>query len=188
MSRMLMPGQARAAGFDEPFEMLRACHERVQRMLALLGRLADHLAARWPQLPDDQAAQAAHDVLRYFDLAAPAHHEDEERHVLPVLQASDHADDRQLAQRLHADHQLMTTAWQQLRPGLQAISAGQWPDGAWPQVRAQWQAFEALYGPHIEAEETQAYQKAVQVLNAAAQQAMGTEMAARRGAAWRPLP
>jgi hypothetical protein len=32
-----------AASFEQPFEMLEACHERVQRMLALLARLREHL-------------------------------------------------------------------------------------------------------------------------------------------------
>ena len=73
-----------SAGFDQPFEMLSACHERVQRSLALLQRLQDHLASHGA---DPQARDAARDVMRYFDIAAPAHHEDEERHVLPVLRA-----------------------------------------------------------------------------------------------------
>ena len=30
------------AGFDAPFEMLGACHERVRRMLRLLARLQAH--------------------------------------------------------------------------------------------------------------------------------------------------
>ena len=38
-------------GFDEPFEMLVACHGRVERMLDLLERLAQHLL--------DQGADAA---------------------------------------------------------------------------------------------------------------------------------
>ena len=34
-----VPGwRAPGTGFDQPFEMLEACHERVQRMLALLAR------------------------------------------------------------------------------------------------------------------------------------------------------
>ena len=74
-----------AAGFDQPFEMLAACHERAARMLDLLARLLPHLAS---QGCDEQARQAARDVMRYFDLAGPAHHEDEERHVFPLLQAS----------------------------------------------------------------------------------------------------
>lgn len=184
MTRILMPGQAQAAGFDEPFEMLHACHERVQRMLGLLARLAEHLSARPHRLPDEQAAQAAQDVLRYFDLAAPAHHDDEERHVLPALLASGQPDAAALARRLHADHQQMTSAWQALRPGLQAIAACQWPAEPWAAVPARWQAFAGLYGPHIEAEESQAYRTARALLSPAQQQAMGQDMAARRGAHW----
>ncbi|MDY0108049.1 MAG: hemerythrin domain-containing protein, partial [Giesbergeria sp.] len=71
-----------AVGFDTPFEMLAACHERVLRSLALLQKLQDYLHGH----PcDDSARQAARDVLRYFDVAAPLHHEDEELHVFPPL-------------------------------------------------------------------------------------------------------
>ena len=73
-----------AAGFEQPFEMLVACHERVHRMLALLGRLREHLHGHGP---DTQAQQAARDVMRYFDQAAPLHHQDEELHVFPPLLA-----------------------------------------------------------------------------------------------------
>ena len=78
--RTLFPGPG--AGFEEPFEMLEACHQRVHRMLGLMQRLAAHLGETGA---DANAQQAARDVMRYFDLAAPAHHEDEERHVLPLL-------------------------------------------------------------------------------------------------------
>jgi hypothetical protein len=40
----LHPGPG--AGFDAPFEMLDACHQRVERMLVLLGRLSAHLGTR----------------------------------------------------------------------------------------------------------------------------------------------
>ena len=63
-----------AVGFEQPFEMLEACHERVQRSLALLGRIARHIDA---QGHDAQSRSAAVDVLRYFDIAGPHHHEDE---------------------------------------------------------------------------------------------------------------
>ena len=34
-----VPGhRSPSVGYEEPFEMLDACHERVQRMLSLLGR------------------------------------------------------------------------------------------------------------------------------------------------------
>ena len=92
----LFPGPG--AGFEEPFEMLEACHQRVHRMLGLMQRLAAHLGEKGA---DASAQQAARDVMRYFDLAAPAHHEDEERHVLPLLRRLGQS---ALADRLHADH------------------------------------------------------------------------------------
>jgi hypothetical protein len=39
-----MPGSLKpGTAFEQPFEMLVACHERVERMLALLARLLEHL-------------------------------------------------------------------------------------------------------------------------------------------------
>ena len=74
LHQITQPGQhAAGVGFEQPFEMLTACHERVHRMLRLLGKLREHLATRGH---DEQAAQAARDVMRYFDQAAPLHHED----------------------------------------------------------------------------------------------------------------
>lgn len=177
MSSRLTLHAAPAAGFDEPFEMLLGCHERVERMLGLLERLAAHLDA---QGGNDAARRAAQDVMRYFDLAGPAHHEDEERHVLPLLAAGPDAALRALAQRLHADHGAMTTQWQAVRADLAAIADGHGPaDDA---RAARWRAYAALYRDHVRAEEAQAFPAARAILDATAQAAMGCEMAARRGA------
>ncbi|MBL8341639.1 MAG: hemerythrin domain-containing protein [Rubrivivax sp.] len=179
---------APAAGFDQPFEMLDACHQRVRRSLALLQRLERHLGERGA---DEQARQAAGDVLRYFDLAAPAHHEDEERHVLPVLRRLGEVqgvagaagpDLRQLAQRLHADHQRMAAAWALARPPLQALAEGEpWPAGQAEAICAHWQAFGALYEDHLVAEDEVAFPAAAAQADAASRRAMGQEMATRRG-------
>ena len=62
------PGQHRAvASWEQPFDMLRACHDRVHRMLTLLGKLQAHVVVHGV---DAQANQAARDVMRYFDQAA----------------------------------------------------------------------------------------------------------------------
>lgn len=167
-----------AAGFDEPFEMLLACHERVQRMLALLLRLAGHLAA---QGADGPARQAARDVMRYFDLAGPAHHEDEERHLFPLLLARGDADTRALVHRLQQDHVAMGAQWQAVRADLVEIEAGHWPPAQAAAVLPRWQAYAALYAAHIEAEEGRAYPAARPLLPAPALRVMGQEMAQRRG-------
>ena len=169
---------APAAGFDQPFEMLAACHERAARMLDLLARLLPHLASHGC---DDQARQAARDVMRYFDLAGPAHHEDEERHVFPVLQASPDPAAQALVACLRQEHLAMSAQWPSVRGDLAGIEAGTWrQDEA---AAARWAGFAALYRRHIAAEEAEAYPRVQPLLAGPAQAAMGQEMARRRGAA-----
>ena len=80
-----LPGfRSPAVGCDEPFEMLIACHERVQRMLDLLDRARMHALTKGC---DADLNSAFTDVMRYFDLAAPQHHLDEELHVFPIVLA-----------------------------------------------------------------------------------------------------
>lgn len=167
--------RAPSAGFDEPFEMLAACHERVERMLALLARLQAHLPAHGA---DAAARSAARDVIRYFDLAGPAHHEDEERHVLPPLQA---LGERALAAQLHADHVAMARHWQALREPLAAVADGRWSGAAADGGFATWERFAALYRTHMALEDRRAYPLVQAHADAAAQRAMGQEMAQRRG-------
>ncbi len=97
-----------AVGFDQPFEMLEACHDRVRRSLALLGRLLAYLSDH-PH--DAQSRSAARDVLRYFELAAPLHHQDEERHVFPRLAGDADAALTDAVARLRADHARMESLW-----------------------------------------------------------------------------
>lgn len=166
------------AGYDQPFEMLGACHDRVRRSLDLLHRLQAHLADHGA---DAQAQAAAGDVLRYFDLAAPKHHDDEELHVFPALLAADAAIHGALVERLQDDHRRMTAAWPAARAQLQAVADGLWrADDAAASTPA-WAAFSGLYDAHMAAEDQIAYPAARAQFDAAALAAMGTEMAARRG-------
>lgn len=158
-----------AVGFDQPFDMLEACHERVERSLNLLLRLAEHLGKVGP---DGQARAAAGDLLRYFDIAAPQHHEDEERHVLPRLRALGRGE---LAERIAAEHRLMHERYQAIRPGLLALR-----DHGLPPDCGAWSAFATLYREHIALEEGDAYPASRQGLSSEQQSAMGDEMAARR--------
>lgn len=176
-----LPGfRAPGAGFEAPFEMLGACHERVERMLALLARLQQHLLA---QGCNDAARQAARDVMRYFDLAAPLHHQDEEIHVFPPLLAGPDAALRALVQRLLQDHREMEVAWPLARSVLQAISDS--PAADWmplePAGTEALNRFAALYVRHLADEDDLAYPAAQAVLTADALQAMSQDMMQRRG-------
>lgn len=168
---------AKSSGFDEPFEMLEACHERVHRMLDLLERLRSHLRTKGG---DEQAQQAARDVMRYFDQAAPQHHKDEELHVFPPLLAQGDPATVQIVQGLQADHLRMEAAWTDARKVLDAVAQG-WLDELQLQDEEALARFAALYGGHIEAEEQVVYPAAGRLMDDGGKRAMGREMATRRG-------
>ncbi len=174
-----LPGFGDAAvGFDTPFEMLSACHERVLRSLALLGRLQDYLRGH----PcDDSARQAARDVLRYFDIAAPLHHEDEELHVFPPLIERGSAAAVAAARRLQQDHEAMSVNWRAARALLLALAEGA-QEAFSAQDEAVLERFASVYGEHIRIEEEEVYPAARALLAPGVVQAMGAEMRRRRGA------
>jgi hemerythrin-like domain-containing protein len=181
LSQVTLPGhRAPGAGFEAPFEMLDACHERVQRMLRLLGRLQQHLADKgW----DSDAAQAAVDVMRYFDQAAPLHHEDEERHVFPPLLASGDPALVELVRRLQQDHIDMAEGWARARAvlaGLTQPPPPHWP-GLSPQQAAALSGFAGLYRQHLLDEDGVVYPAAQAALPDAALRAMSADMMRRRG-------
>jgi hemerythrin-like domain-containing protein len=165
-----------AAGFDEPFELMAACHERMERTLTLLERIGAHVATHGC---DEQARDAAKDVLRYFTVAAPLHHEDEELHVLPRLREQGNGE---LADRLLADHREMETRWAEIVPDLEAIRDGSMPAETLAAARERWQTFAMLYRRHIDAEDHDAYPAASAATPGTVMRVMGEDMAARRRA------
>ncbi len=174
-----LPGfEAPAVGFEQPYAMLHACHERVQRTLDLLQRLLDYLQTHDH---DAHSRAAAADVLRYFDQAAPLHHEDEERHVFPLLLAQGAAAVQQAVRQLQAEHAVMAAQWRQIRQPLlrwrDGAPALPQPDQALREAVAQWIA---LYAQHIRREEEVVFPAAQARMDAAALQRMGSDMQARR--------
>lgn len=176
-----LPGfSAPAAGFDDPMAMLDACHDRVRRSLARLERIAERAAAG---RLDATVREAARDVLRYFDVAAPHHHEDEERHVFPrVLHACSDAALHDAVHMLQRQHAELRSLWDALRGPLLALADGD--DAAFDgSARDAAARFVALYARHAAVEEAQVFPFVAARLDAAATAHIGAEMAARRGAA-----
>ncbi len=180
MSASLPGFDSPSVGLDQPFEMLQACHDRVRRSLALLDRLLAYLSDH-PH--DARSRSAAHDVLRYFELAAPLHHQDEERHVFPRLAGDADAALTDAVARLHADHARMELLWAQLRPVLRGWTtemASAAPDEPLRRVAA---AFVELYAQHLEVEETLVFPAARARIDEAGLKAMSQDMAQRRAVA-----
>jgi hemerythrin-like domain-containing protein len=114
--------------------------------------------------------------MRYFDLAAPLRHEDEERHVLPRLREQGHA---ALADRVLDEHVAMARAWADVRTLLLDVAQDRWSADPDVTVR-EWSEFAALYREHIVLEEREEFPLARARIDAPGLPAMADEMAGRR--------
>jgi hemerythrin-like domain-containing protein len=164
-----------SSSLEEPFEMLAACHQRVLEMLDLLERLGAHLEQIGA---DGPARQAAKDLMRFFDLAAAHHHDDEELHLVPRLRR---LDNDALAQRLLEEHRALVRQWSQIRVGLGRLSLhdDELSEGLTVR-RAAWKRFADDYRAHIALEEREAFPAVRPSIDASAMTTMGDEISGRR--------
>ncbi len=176
-----------AAGFDQPLELWLACHDRVRRMASLLERLHEHMQDKGA---DDAAQVTATSIRRYFDEAAPRHHEDEEidlfpllRRLLPQKAPADEAKVTAALDRLQNDHVELSKLWQEVRTTLLTIEAGQ------PVLldRGLVQRFASTYREHCEIEDTIVATALQRCLAGEDLDALGQSMAERRGVDWTHL-
>ena len=166
--------EATAPSFDDPLGMLEACHGRIERQLATLGRLQRHLPEHGC---DVDARAAARGILRYFDTAAPNHHADEEASVFPRLRDALPGRADMLVANLEREHAALAAMWRHLRPCLAGIAAGARANLSPKEVAA----VRAAYAAHIAREEGELIPLAARAFDAAILAAIGHEMAARRG-------
>lgn len=173
MSRDLFPDPG-SANFDDPLGMLSACHRRIERQLATLGRLQRHLPEHGC---DDDARAAARAILRYFDNAAHHHHADEEVSVFSRLRALAPTTAEPIVAWIENDHVALEARWRRLRPLLAGIAAGTRANLSAGEV----DEFRTAYDRHLAREEGELIPLAARLLDPSALAAIGREMAARRG-------
>ncbi|MBI5927102.1 MAG: hemerythrin domain-containing protein [Aquabacterium sp.] len=170
---MRPPLQPIAPCIDDPIELLMACHEKVRRFASLTVKLRDHLTRKGP---DIQAQEAAQSILRYFNIAAPLHHDDEESDLFPALRQLGHEALNTSMAALEAQHAELAMLWQSLGPWLQAISQG--TAHAPP---ATVDDFALAYPAHAQREEDEVYPFASQLASAQIKR-ISDAMVARRTA------
>ena len=162
--------------FDEPLEMLAACHERIEAQLSTLERLVEHLATKGC---DADARTAAQSVIRYFDTSGALHHQDEDEDLFPLVRV--HAarlgrpDAAAAIEELEREHETMERQWKRLREELTAVAAGEGRIDAENVVRFAW-----LYRRHMDREGALVLPFAKCILDAAQLAALGERMIARR--------
>jgi hemerythrin-like domain-containing protein len=171
------PFVAPAPSFDEPLEMLAACHERIEAQLCTLEKLIEHLPAKGC---DRAAREAAMQVMRYFDTAGIEHHRDEDEDIFPLLRRLAAERDRPevsaVINGLEEDHSTMEAQWSRLRERLQAVAAGRDARLDPEDVgRFAW-----LYRRHMEKEAALVLPFAREAVSETDRAALGSRMAARR--------
>lgn len=72
----------RSVTFDDPIEMLYACHGKVRRFCNQVQMLPGYIADNGR---NDAVLQAVNQIRQYFNTAAPLHHQDEEEDLFPLL-------------------------------------------------------------------------------------------------------
>lgn len=162
--------------FDEPLEMLAACHERIEAQLCTLERMPPHLEKKGC---DAEAQSAARAVLRYFDTSGVLHHQDEDEDLFPLLRLRAAGKGRpEIAaaiDELEREHESMNAQWSRLRERLNAVVEGE------PRLDAEVVArFAWLYRRHMDREGAAVLPFAREVLDDAQRAALGARMAARR--------
>lgn len=176
----VFPGfSAPVAGMDEPLAMLAACHERIERQCATLQRLVGHLQTAGA---DETSRTAADNVIRYFTTAALHHHADEEIDLFPALfdavAGSDAVCLRALTESLAAEHCVLASHWQRLRPLLEKVGAGETPPAVFFADTVA--AFTVAYRAHIERENRELLPMAAHLLGPDELARLGQAMSDRR--------
>jgi hemerythrin-like domain-containing protein len=185
--RIKMPviiGAKRESDFSNPIGLLGDCHRRIERFLSVLIQVAKQ--AHGEPLTEEQRS-ALDAALRYFREAAPKHTADEERSLFPRLRRLNRPDVKAVLARmdsLEQDHQQAQSSHSEIdRLGQLWLANGKLLVDEMARFAALLAELSELYRNHITTEDQELFPVAANALDAAERQAIGHEMAARRGLA-----
>jgi hemerythrin-like domain-containing protein len=164
-------------GFDQPLGLLSDCHRRVERFLQTLSRVAQ-------DCPDDvlppKYEEGLRSALDYFRDAAPKHTQDEEDSLFPRIAHSREA--ALVIERLESEHDFADPLHHEIdRLGRLWLAQTRLNSEQRSQFLECVQSLISLYKEHIRIEDEELFPLAATLLDPAALEDIGTEMAARRG-------
>lgn len=168
--------------FKDPIGMLGDCHRRIERFLNALWTVA--VDVKGGPLDNDQRAALA-TGLRYFREAAPKHTADEEESLFPRLCRLDRPGLQPLLAKLDSleqDHESAEKCHREVdRLGELWLSAGRLSSPDAEHLATLLGRLVELYRRHIAMEDTEVFPFAAGALASSDREAIGAEMAARRG-------
>lgn len=107
--------------WDTPIEMLYACHSKVKMFCRQLKILPRYLSEGGNV---EAIKKDVQQILNYFNLAAPLHHDDEEKDFFPTL-LKYYPQAQNNIQQLEQQHQVLHQNWARLSTQLTALLDGQ---------------------------------------------------------------
>jgi hemerythrin-like domain-containing protein len=161
-----------APSFDQPLDILLASHDRIRRFCDQLDKLAPHIAEHGV---DEVARQSIDAVVRYFDIAGPSHHSDEEDELFGILNARVPSAAPKLEQ-LAAEHGYLHSCWNAIRDDLLALRDGDISIIS----RIEIQEFVRQYRLHAAIEEAWLIPTADKIMTDEEKRIAGEHMAAKR--------
>ena len=106
-----LTASAAAPSFDEPLDMLYACHDKVRRFCDQLDALPAYITEHGR---NQAVINTITGIVRYFDLAGPAHHQDEEDELFPLILARQ-PDAAPKIEQLLGEHGYLHSRWNAIR-------------------------------------------------------------------------
>lgn len=173
---LLSPAEA---AFSHPLTLLTSCHEKILHFSSALVKLSEKLQQQgW----SDNSNVSAGQIRRYFNIAAPEHHKDEELHLFPAIIALDKdLQDPEIKTQLGLinlmikEHVETDALWETLDNLLASHSE------AFDELNAMAIQYAAELAQHAELENTEIFTFAEQRIDKATFEQMGKDIAKRRG-------
>jgi len=178
-------GQKRDHGFDEPLGLLSDCHRRIERFLELMLRVARSDCASAPL--SGASREAMEQALSYFRIAGPRHTADEEQSLFPALRETPGPEAARLIESADALEQDHRGAEERHARADEIVSL--WLQRSLTEEEAH-ELIEVLetlrrtYEVHISFEDRELFPAAARILSDVQLEAIGRQMAERRGLAY----
>ena len=173
-------------GFDNPTGLLSDCHRRIERFLNKLILVAER--ADGGELSEEQR-HATETSLRYFRKAAPRHTLDEEDSLFPRIRRNGSAEAAQvmsMIDSLEGDHREAEDLHRIVDAyGESWLVNGSLDQPTLSEMRAAMDRLRTIYQGHIALEDNQLFPLADRILISKDIEAVGREMAERRGLDYR---
>ena len=168
------------ADFSHPMTLLKSCHEKILYFSTALLTLSEKLQQEgW----NEQSKISAEQIRRYFNIAAPEHHKDEELHLFPAiialdpgLQNPDIKAQLNLINQMVKEHVETDALWDKLDQMLEGQSKNTLDD-----LNALAIQFATNLSQHAETENNEIFPFAEQHIDDATFKKMGKAIAKRRG-------